>query len=508
MLSEGGIPLLVTLSLAAHSEEPLYIQLYQALKEEILSGRAAPGAKLPSIRQLAQHLGLSRNPVEAAYDQLAGEGYIVSRPKSGYYTADLELLDESGLLLSPAKTPQSTQTAPKKASGISDSVPASPRPDRRDPSASPPIRFDIEGMDAEHFPFPLWRKLTMEVLQPASRELLGYGDRRGEPGLRELISAYLRQTRGVRCRPDQVILTSGTQQSMLLVSLLLRGTHPDLAVEAAMDPRIAALLRQQGFRLHPVPLEDDGFSVDLLTAKQHRAVYLTPSHQFPYGMVLPAAKRLKLLQWAAARGGYIIEDDYDCEFRFEGRPVPALQGMDNAGRVVYLGTFSKSLSPAFRLSYCVLPPELLGRYETELAWHESSASRLTQKTMELFMQRGLFERHIRRMRQHYRHKRALLLEAVARHMGGQVHLSGSTSGLHVLLAVDSSLPEQVLQRRAADAGVEVRTVSSYHMREAGEVLAGSAGGAPETAYVLLGFGGLPEEMIEEGIRRMAAAWFR
>ncbi|MGF7036156.1 GntR family transcriptional regulator/MocR family aminotransferase [Paenibacillus mucilaginosus] len=519
---KGGFPLLIPPISAAYPGEPLHAQVYRTLKEELLGGRIAPGGRLPSIRQLAQHLGISRNPVEAAYDQLAAEGYIASRPKSGYYAADLELLEDIVREAPPAPTDSSGTELTVQPPHASSEAPGLERPGQaaslsnaaglmhRGTPAPDRIRFDMDGTDTASFPFPLWRKLTMEVLQPANLGLLGYGDRRGEPKLRELTAAYLRQTRGVRCTSEQLILTSGTQQSMLLIASLLRGTHREWAVEGAMDPRIAALLRQQGIGLHGLPLEEDGFPADRLDPAKHRAAYVTPSHQFPYGMVLPAAKRLKLLQWAEASGGYLIEDDYDSDFRFEGRPVPALQGMDSTGRVVYLGTFSRSLSPAFRLSYCILPPELLGRFHRELPWYESSASRLTQKTMELFMERGGFERHVRRMKQLYRHKRAVLLEAITRHMGGCSRVSGTASGLHVLLRLDTPLLEEDLRQRAAALGVDVRAVSSFQLEGVqAEHPCGnfSTEAESESAGFLLGFGSLTPGQIEEGVRRLALAWF-
>ncbi|QYR21988.1 PLP-dependent aminotransferase family protein [Paenibacillus sp. sptzw28] len=468
------------------------MQIYHFFKEEMLCGRVPANAKLPSIRQLAQHLGVSRNPVETAYAQLVAEGYVINRAKSGYFAAALEQLASA----------HSKQPATRIVDGETEEHTALLSRAAKDIPGGDNIAFEYDQTDTERFPLAVWRRMTLRVLEPTARNLLDYGERKGERRLREQITSYLRQNRGVVCDPEQVIITAGTQQAAILLSALLKDEHRLLAVEAAMHPGLYRLFQHQ--RLNPIaiPLEADGISVETITANRSiRTVYVTPSHQFPYGIILPAAKRLQLLQWADASDSIIIEDDYDSDFLYEGRPVPALQGLDQTGRVVYMGTFSKALAPAIRLSFIILPPSLLQKYDREFTFYDQTASRLTQKAMELFMEEGHFARHVRRMRKVYRTKRETLLEAVDNYLGGRATISGAASGLHVILETDSVLPSSILVTRAGEQGVRLRPISDYHID--GEASPGFP--ADPRARFVLGFGGLSEHNIVEGIRRIAQA---
>lgn len=320
-------PTLIPPNLQQDSNKPIYMEIYYFYKREILNGRFTPRAKLPSIRQLALHLGVSRNPVEVGYAQLVAEGYIVNQVKRGYFAAELE--------------PLVLWVGREKTQKINDDEPTSKREveELRDVSAqlSESISFEYDQMDMEHFPLALWRKMTLKVLQPSSRDLFTYGNRKGEQRLRVLIADHLQQNRGVRCDPEQIIMTAGSQQSAVILSGLLQKEHRTLAVEAAMHPGMYDVFRHHQLDMIPLSLDSDGLSIHELDAHDAiRAVYVTPSHQFPYGMIMSATKRVKLLQWAAKKKGFIIEDDYDSDFLYEGRPVPALQGMDNTGSVVYL----------------------------------------------------------------------------------------------------------------------------------------------------------------------------
>lgn len=483
--------LLIPPQLLHFTNEPIYVQIYRFYKEEIVCGRMQSQERLPSIRQLALHLNISRNPVEMAYAQLTAEGYITGKAKSGYFAAELDWL--------PPSSKEQAYTS-RAADGIEERT-----------YSKATLSFEYDQTDVEQFPLALWRKMTHKVLQPSERDLLYYGDHKGEIGLRRLIVDYVQQNRGVLCDLEQVVITAGTQQAALMLSGLLQATvssagaqdHGPLAVEEAMHPGLLRIFQHQ--RLNPVPvrLESDGLCVDALTSNESiRAVYVTPSHQFPYGMIMSAAKRMKLLQWAYTKRGIIIEDDYDSDFLYEGRPVPALQGLDSNECVVYLGTFSKALAPALRLSYMILPQILLDRYEREFSFYDQTASRLTQKTMELFMLQGHFDRHVRRMRKVYRHKRETLLRAIQQYMGDCVYVSGAESGLHAILHVTSHFSQKELLQKALDSGVDLRPVSDYHVSRgtAYEV-------EPESiSRFLLGFGGLSSDQIVDGIQRMAKAW--
>jgi GntR family transcriptional regulator/MocR family aminotransferase len=461
------------------------MQIYLFYKKALLSGQIGSPYKLPSIRQLAQHLNISRNPIEAAYAQLIAEGYIEGKLKSGYYALELELVQ-------PFYTDE-----PDKTSRLENQETASSQDNQS------LIQFSYDHTAIEYFPLAKWKTCTMKTLQLHSYNLLDYGDRKGEIQLRVLIAEYVRQNRGVICDPEQVIVTAGTQQAASLLGLLLRQEHSTIGVEQAMHPGVLQVLNHH---LNPIPfsIELDGIHVDELY--QHptvRAVYVTPSHQFPYGMTMSAGKRLKLLQWAKQANGVVIEDDYDSDFLYEGRPVPALQGLDPNGCVVYLGTFSKALAPALRLSYMILPISLMTRFERELPYYDQPVSRLTQKTMELFMEQGNLDKHVRKMRKVYRHKREVLLNAIASCMGDHVELSGTTSGLHIIVQVRSDRTSEELVNLAAQGGVQVHSIMDYTV---GNLSAHKQSFHRGRAQLLLGFGGLSIDQITEGVSRLAQAW--
>ncbi|WP_165979996.1 MocR-like pyridoxine biosynthesis transcription factor PdxR [Paenibacillus dendritiformis] len=459
------------------AREPKYEQIYRYMKRQILGGAIPAGTRLPSIRQLADSLHLSRNTVEAAYQQLQAEGYADSRPRAGLFVCELE----SDAELPPP--PGRHRDAPPPA----------------DPAAA--VEYDIDfrhgNIDVGGFPLPLWRKLSNDVWRLMPVEALQYGDRQGEPGLRKQIAAYVRRSRGVDCEPEQIVIGAGIQQLLMLISQMIASERRTVALENPGYDGAWAIFRNHGLRLVSVPMERDGLNVGLLKASGAEAVYITPSHQFPCGMVMPVAKRLRLLQWAEERDGLIIEDDYDGEFRYHAKPIPALQGLDSGGRVVYMGTFSKSLLPSIRISYMVLPQTLLERYRTDFAVYEQTASKLHQLTLERFMKEGHWDRHVRKIRKIYRKKHAALLAAVKGTMGGQVRVIGQDSGLHVLLRIDNGMTEAALLQAAARAGVKVYPTSNYW---------GEAADAGD-ATLLLGFGGVSEQEIEDGIGRLYEAWF-
>ncbi|XEC94261.1 PLP-dependent aminotransferase family protein [Paenibacillus tarimensis] len=461
--------MLLTPHLDDSSSEPLYMQIYSYIKQEIIAGRIPPSAKLPSIRELSDQLGVSRNPVEAAYQQLVMEGYAVSRSKSGIFAVEAEPgLESDEPPLVPVYSPQ----------------------DKSDFA----IDFGFDRMALDHFPYSTWRKLALSVLQPAYKELYLYGDPQGESGLRKEIASYLRSSRGILCSPDQIIVTSGTQQSLLLISQMMKCEHNAIAVEEAIHSGVRMILSHQGFELLPIPLDEDGLSVHHLSHSKAAAVYVTPSHQFPYGMIMPSYRRRKLLDWSRDTGGLIIEDDYDSEFRFAGKPLHSLFGLSPHGNVVYIGTFSKALAPALRLGFMVLPPKLLERYYTGFQEYDQTASRLQQKTMQLFMEEGYFDRHIRKMKLQYRKKQTFLLKEVSS-LGDHVAIRGTCSGLHIVLEVKSGATEAELTKLAEQAGVRVYPVSIYHIA-----------GEPAVPSVLLGFGGLEHDEIFRGIKLLKEAW--
>ncbi|MDF2936398.1 MAG: transcriptional regulator [Paenibacillaceae bacterium] len=464
------------------SGEALYMQLYRSIREDMLQGRIPAGARLPSIRSLCRRLSLSRTPVAQAYDQLQAEGYVISKPRSGLFAAELP-----PALPSKPKRDIPTPSLPEAAEAANTA------------EAPPLVDFGYAAVDLKSFPAVRWRRLLNRSLQAEANPILLYGNIQGEPGLREQIASYLHQTRGVRCKPEQIVVGAGTYHSLDLLLQLLEGEVDILASEESVNTGIKALFRRFGYSggsCVPLPLEPDGVCLSPLRASGAQAVYLTPSHQFPYGMILSAAKRLQLLQWAESQNGYLIENDYDGEFRYGGAPIPSLQSMDQSGRVIYLGTFSRALTPSFRLSYLVLPWQLVRRFKQGEHSYDQLASPLFQETLRLFMESGELERHMRRMRTLYEHKHAVLLDALRDSFRDRLQVIGAGSGLHVLVKLYTGTEEADLILKAARSGVKVYPVSVYALT-AHKKTEGS---------VLLGFGGLDTEDIRTGVRLLAQAW--
>ncbi|GAA3411033.1 PLP-dependent aminotransferase family protein [Paenibacillus hodogayensis] len=490
-----------------NSAEPLYGQLYRHIRAEIEAGRLAPGSRLPSVRKLAAHLGVSRTPVEDAYQQLLAEGYAESKPRSGLtvraYEPDFgkarHPASRSGAVLpdrgSERQRPDRTLPAPG-------SPVFSASPEAAGPSGT--IDFSYGDVDLSHFPFALWKKLLGTCFLPEHRDLFRYGDPLGEIGFRRALADYAYRARAVLCPPERMVVGAGTHHSMEQLCRLLRETPygpgaTAFAAEQAMSDGLAAIMRQHGYRLAPLRLEEDGICIEDLYESGATIVYTTPSHQFPYGMVMSIGKRRRLLKWAADVGGLIVEDDYDGEFRYAGRPIPSLQGLDAAASfVVYMGTFSRALAPAFRLSYTALPPALAESAQAALHPFDRLASPLHQRTLELFMTNGHMQRHIRKMRSVYQRKSAALLAAIKDGLEPHFRVEGGSAGLHVLLEPDDGRSEASLMESALDAGVRVYPTSVYRTESRTD----------EPAAVLLGFGGLDEQHIQEGVHRLAHAWNR
>ncbi|GMK41508.1 putative HTH-type transcriptional regulator YhdI [Paenibacillus sp. CCS19] len=490
----------LTPSIDEHSNDPIYVQLYRYIRQEMSEGRIAAGAKLPSVRLLAARLGISRTPVALAYDQLQAEGYVRSVPRSGLYTETLLAggMDKQTMSRRGSQT-QVDQGQKHRSAEVPEGlvIEADPRID---------IDFGYGAVDWSRFPAAAWKKQLNRCLQPDDGRLFRYGEPAGELELREQIASYLHRTRGVRCHPDSIVIGAGTYQSLDLVLQLVSEADKPLRIasEEAVNEGVKRLFDRHRAVVTPIGLDSDGISTEGLHDTQAQAIYVTPSHQFPVGMTLSAPKRMKLLQWASSCGAFIIENDYDGEFRYTGRPIPALQAMDDNGRVAYIGTFSRALTPSFRLSYAVLPPLLMERFLLGRHSYDQLASPLLQQAMGLFMESGGFGSHMRAMRALYQRKRDILLQSLRESfdIGGQVKLIGEQSGLHLLLSfdheksVEGSCSEETLIAQAAQAGIRVYPVSRYWFREED---------APRST-VMLGFGGLSEQEIAEGVRRLGEAW--
>ncbi|WP_257346848.1 PLP-dependent aminotransferase family protein [Pseudalkalibacillus decolorationis] len=460
----------LTPKLDIQSVEPLYLQLYNYIREEIESGTLLPHAKLPSKRKFAQHLKISQNTIETAYDQLVAEGYIDALPRKGYFVSELDhqRLDKS----------------------ITRKIPYVEEKPYRDQGYS--FDFTQTGVDARSFPFERYRNLLNKVIRSNNEEVLMLGHPQGEFKLRQEITNYIYESRGVQCSPSQIVIGAGTHYLIQLLFQLL--PISTFAVENPGYHRTLVQSKKGQENVEMIPLEEDGMNVSLLKESKANIVFVTPSHQFPCGMTMPISKRMQLLNWAESKDGrYIIEDDYDSEFRYSSKPIPALQGLDHNEKVIYMSTFSKAFLPSLRISYMVLPEPLIKKYQKDFFFYTQTVSRLGQETLIRFMQEGFWEKHIHKMRVIYHKKRDVLVSVSSTHFPNTIEIIGQDSGLHILIRTNNGMTEQELIDEASKYRIKVYPVSGY--------------GQSDNKTVLLGFAVLTEEEIKEAVRLLAKAWF-
>ncbi|MGI6030241.1 MAG: PLP-dependent aminotransferase family protein [Eubacteriales bacterium] len=450
---------------------PLYVQIYQSLREEIRSGNRTAGEKLPSRRQMAEELGVSLSTVDNAYSQLVSEGFIEAQPQRGFFVCAID--EMASLRLEETETPLGIQPLP-----------------------SVEVDFSTSGVAAEAFPYNQWRRLLRGAFDECDATLLDCPPAQGDPQLREWIARYLRQARGVRCDARQVVVGAGTEHLLQILSYLLDNRFT-LAMEDPVYHGMADYFIRMGHPVRTIAMDEQGVIPGLLEGLHRTALYITPSHQFPLGFTMPIGRRVQLLNWAGeGQERYIIEDDYDSEFRYHTRPVPSLQSIDPHGRVIYLGTFSKSVAPSLRIGYMVLPGALLEIYRQKYAAFSSAVSGLEQKVLVEFLRSGQFQTHLNRMRNLYRQRREALSAALGRY-DGQLEIGGEMAGHHLLVRDRRGRPEAELCQRALDAGVRVYPIARYF-----------AGPMPPRyqSTVLLGYGALPAEKIRRGVEKLALAW--
>lgn len=471
---------------------PLYVQVYRAIREAIHEDRLRPGDRLPATRELADRLDVSRTVALEAYRQLRAEGYVEARVGSGTYVAEVETDRLARPGLETADDAGSTGTARPDWSSLVDrlpepDIPFPPTEDRREDV----VDFRVGRLSEEDFPARAWGRL---LARHGRRTPPDYGDHRGDPGLRAQIAAYLERSRGVASDPEHVVVTAGARQAFDLLGRLLLEEGDAVVVEEPCYSEARACFTATGARAIPVPVDARGLVVDRLPRRDDVGLaYVTPSHQFPTGGVLPVGRRTELLQWAEERDVFVVEDDYDSEFQFDVRPVPALKALDRSGRVLYVGTFAKVLSPDLRLGYVVLPGPVLGPFLALKRMSDRQCPIFLQRALAEFMEEDGFDRHLRRSRKRHGERRRALVEAVERELD-RAEISGSEAGLHVLLRLPELGPDRgaELARRAAEAGVLLFTADEHYMQQ------------PECVELLVGYAALEEEAIEEGVRRLAA----
>lgn len=457
---------MLTYALEERGGLPLYEYLYRCLRADILSGTLAAGERLPSKRALAEHLQVSVITVEGAYQQLEAEGFLTSRPRRGFYVAPVERFS--------AAPPPPAAYLPEMPEAV--------------------WRLDLRSsqVDVSRFPVSVWAKLTRQVLSEGGEALLSPVHQQGLPALRRAIAGSLRDMKGMAVAPEQIVVGAGAEYLYMLLAQLLGGAA--FAVEDPGYPKIRRVYAKCGAVCRPVPLDGQGVDLAALENSGAGVLHLSPSHHYPTGLVTPIGRRQALLRWAAAGDGTIIEDDYDSELRFAGRPIPTLQSIDDSGRVVYMNTFSQTISPSMRVGFMVLPPRLLERYRRELDFYACTVPALDQHVLARFLEGGYYEQHLSRMRKEYRARRAGVLEAFrASPFAGRIAISEQGAGLHFLLRVDTARSDEELRRRAEAMGVRLGFLSEYAAR-------------PHPGYehtLVVNYAGLRAECLPEAMELLA-----
>lgn len=472
---------------------PLYRQIYDSIRVSILKGDFSSQMRLPSSRLLAEHLGVSRLTVVNAYDQLMAEGYLEGKTGSGTFVA--------------SRLPEEFLHTPKTRRGKSGPSDRARKLDlssygkhlvkhlaeiRSGYAAIPAIPFQHSLTAIEEFPFDIWSKIASRRLKYSYREVVGYGDPAGYLPLRKAVGAHLRLARGVQCDDEQVIITAGAQQAVFMVARLLLSQGDIVWLEDPGHLSASDVFRASGARTVNVPVDNEGFDHKLARNMSGNAklAYVTPSRQFPLGMTMSLRRRLNLLEWASENDAWIVEDDYDSEFRYSGRPLASLQGLDRHERVIYVGTFSKTVFPGLRLGCAVVPPDLVNLFAAARALIDQHGPLIDQVVLAEFMSEGHFERHVRRMRTLYRERQAFLMHEIDKHLKGFLEVSKTDSGMHVVGWLPDELDDRLISQNAAEHGLRVAPVSDYSVNQR------SRGG------LLLGYTAFNERKIKQGVGRL------
>lgn len=460
----------ITIDLNTASDTPLYEQIYNYIKSDIQSGLICCQAKLPSTRALSTYLEVSRSTVDLAYAQLLSEGYIEAIPCKGYYVLQIEELYRF--------SKRQERQAPAKLSG----------------KASYRYDFTPNGIDLKSFPYNAWRKLSKSILIDDNTDLFRLGDSQGEYGLRNAIAQYLHQARGVNCTPEQIVVGAGNDYMLMLLCTIIGKEH-QIAFENPTYKQAYRLFKNLSYNVHAVDMDKRGMNVEKLRALEVDTAYVMPSHQYPLGVIMPIKRRMELLSWAEEKEGrYIIEDDYDSEFRYKGKPIPALQGSDTNEKVAYLGTFSRSIAPAIRMSYMVLPKPLLEKYMEKSKFMSSTVSKVDQIIVQRFIEEGYYERHLNKTRALYKSRHDTLLNSL-RPLTDRCRISGENAGVHLLLTFEKQSEAQLIEA-AKKHGIKVYGLSEYNIDTT----------VKGNATILLGYANMQEREIKEATAILNQIW--
>ena len=466
-------------NLQLNGDESLYSQIYKGVRDEIRSGAMLPGEKLPSARNLSSCLQVSRTTVDEAYAQLVSEGYVEAKAKRGYFVCDLDGIYTIGSDMHDSADPAAIYDHEKKA------IPSE-------------WLYDFSPMrtDMSEFPYATWKKIMRGIMVDARSSMFMMGDPKGDIELRNTISRYLHGSRGVACKPEQIVIGAGNDYLQMMLAKIL-GDGRKVAMENPSYQRACRMFMSLGCTVVPVDTDANGMMPDMLRTSGADIAYLMPAHQFPMGIVMPASRRAEMLKWSQESDDrYIVEDDYDSEFRYRGNPVPSLQGLDRYGKVIYIGTFSKSIAPAIRISYMVLPEELLSVYEEKCGFYTSTVSRIDQAILNEFISAGYFERYLNKMRKRYKQKHDEMISGL-RGFENDFELSGENAGLHMVLTDRRGRTEEELINSAASAGIKV-----YGNME--NYIASPAARVP--ARILLGYAPLSTDDIADGLKILRGTW--
>lgn len=444
-----------------HASRPKYMQLYERLKQDIIEEKFSTGEKLPSVRAVCASLGISKATVENAYNQLTLEGFVESRPKSGYFVVDFKIKEMDLEIQERHTVEKSNEEASKNTA------------DRADENA---------------FNFLEWKRSLNRVLEYKTKSLLSAGDLQGEDVLRYEIAKFIHQSRGVKCQPDQIIVGAGIQVLFGLIAAFLRNETNCIGFEYPGFSKGMYIFEDHGYETLKIPIESDGISMDSLNKSDTKIVYVSPSHQYPTGSVMPIKKRIQLLDWAERVGGYIIEDDYDSILRYEGYPVPALQGISNGESVIYAGSFSKLLIPSLRISFIILPEKLMPSFQKIKTRYSQSVSKIEQLALAEYMSDGSFERHLRRIRKIYGRKNQVLLAAFEKFPSENFKLIGKESGIHVVLSFSKDISIRKMVQLAHVEGIVLEGVEEFR----------------ENQILVFSYSGIPDDQIEKVVEKIVA----
>lgn len=455
---------------------PLYQQIEEYLKQEIQEGRLVAGMRLPSSRALSANLLVSRSTIETAYDQLVAEGYIEPVAYKGYYVCEIEGIYFQKAEYTKQNNPEKTEIKQRRK--------------------LQKYRYDfaLNGIAPESFPTHTWKQLAKQVLSDSTEEIFAQGNPYGEDSFREAIAEYLYHARGVKCEKSQILVGAGNDYLLMVLATLFE-CNKKVAMENPTYLSAWYDLKHTGCSVCTVKSDEMGICIEELEKTGADVVYVMPSHQFPMGTVMPLKRRMELLRWADENQTYIIEDDYDSEFRYKGKPIPALQGFDKNERVIYIGTFSKSIAPSIRISYMALPKKLVRYYQSRYPF-AVTISKVDQKIVELFLRNGHYERHLNRMRRLYKSKHDWILRWVKEEMSEICSCFGEHAGIHLLLRFHNGISEDEAVERAKSAGIRVYGLSEFFVQEKKET----------EAVVLIGYATLTEEEIKEALQILSRIW--